>query len=61
MAERYMDPARGLNSEIGRKHWETIRTNPQMLLEKYNFLDQHLFHRPPGRMLGRLGISHANE
>jgi len=60
MAKRYMDLARGLNFEIGRKHWETIRANSHMLLKKYNFLDQHLFHRPSWRMLGWLCISHAN-
>ncbi|OYV07946.1 MAG: hypothetical protein CG443_839 [Methanosaeta sp. ASP1-1] len=27
MAERYTDLARGLNSEIGRKHWEAIRAS----------------------------------
>ena len=34
MAERYTDLARGLNSEIGRKHWEAIRANADTLLKK---------------------------
>ena len=37
MAKRYMDLARGLNFEIGRKHWETIRANAHMLLKNIIF------------------------